>query len=71
MSIQLNWLQVDTNQVVENLKDDQRKFDAPELNVECHSKGVNAVADPGFEACHEGKHSGPSRTPGPETTGHK
>ena len=23
-----------------DLKDDQRKLDAPELNLECHSKGV-------------------------------
>ena len=40
MSDQLSWPQVGSNQGVEHLKDDQRKFDAPELNLECHSKAV-------------------------------
>ena len=36
---QLNLPQVDSNQVVETLKDDQWKQDAPELNFKSHSKG--------------------------------
>ena len=40
MSNQLNWPQVDNNQVVEISKDDQNQMDAHELNLECHSKRV-------------------------------
>ena len=32
---------------------------------------LNIVADPGLKAYHEGKHLGPSLTPGPEAAGHK